>query len=72
MFGIQCMRALKTHEKLTQIRRERVWDQRTERTEDGGLEFGNCGLQWVGREKKLGITPNSSTFRVQGVDFWLG
>lgn len=73
MFGIQCMRALKTHEKLTQIRREREFgtrELREPRMEVWNLEIVDCS-GWEGK-KKLGITPNSSTFRVQGVDFWLG
>jgi len=73
MFGIQCMRALKTHEKLTQIRREREFGTREPREPRmEGLEFENCGLRWVGREKNLGLrqTPPHSGFRelISGLD----
>ena len=65
MFGIQCMRALKTHEKLTQIRRERVWDQRLRepRMEVWNLEIVDCS-GWEGK-KNLGLrqTPPHSGFR---------
>ena len=73
MFGIQCMRALKTHEKLTQIRREREFgtrELREPRMEVWNLEIVDCS-GWEG-EKNLGLrqTPPHSGFRelISGLD----
>lgn len=70
-FGIQCMHTLKTHEKLMQI----IGELGPKPLESRGVTSDARSLRirrtdgWGG--KLFGITPNSSTFRARGVDFWL-